>query len=404
VPVPAFPWLVPCINGNIGNIMSFVLQPENFISWVHFGDLHIRGACDENYEDFLELIQHANENLAAKVDFAFLPGDNADDGTEAQYKLVRSAVKQLKIPVHVITGDHDKKSGSLRPFQQSLKPSLYHALDLKNFRLLFLNAMDGKGPDAFDLGPAQIQWLQTELEQARAAQLRPLIFHHLYPSELQSQADTLTRLIREFQVELVEMGHTHYNELANDGRTIYAATRSTGQIEEGPPGFSITTIDESVISWKFKERGPWPFTMITSPADEKLITRPGDPRHVIRGVVPVRARVWNRVPVSAVTCSIDGAPEQPMQQLAGDHWQFDWDSRSTGDGTRSISVRVHSGGSNEAIDTISVLVNQSGYYVVPEKSVIDYENAIGAYRAKGILGTQLGPNENGTRGPWPSWR
>lgn len=38
--------------------------------------------------------------------------------------------------------------------------------------------------------------------------------------------------------------------LANDGRTVYAATRSTGQIEEGPAGFSVTTLDDGVVSWK----------------------------------------------------------------------------------------------------------------------------------------------------------
>jgi hypothetical protein len=59
-------------------------------------------------------------------------------------------------------------------------------------------------------------------------------------------------------VELVEMGHMHYNELANDGHTIYAVTRSTGQIEEGSPGFSFTAINGDVVSWKFTEHGPWP--------------------------------------------------------------------------------------------------------------------------------------------------
>jgi hypothetical protein len=44
------------------------------------------------------------------------------------------------------------------------------------------------------------------------------------------------------------------------------------------------------------------------------------------------------------------------------------------------------------------------WYTPPPRSPIDYENAIGAYPAKGILGTQLGPNQNGTKGPWPSWR
>ena len=67
------------------------------------------------------------------------------------------------------------------------------------------------------------------------------------------------------------MGHTHYNELANDGQTIYAATRSIGQVEEGPPGFSVTTIDNGVVSWKFKPIEQWPIVMITSPADQRLI-------------------------------------------------------------------------------------------------------------------------------------
>jgi hypothetical protein len=72
--------------------------------------------------------------------------------------------------------------------------------------------------------------------------------------------------MRRHGVLMVDMGHTHYNELANDGHTIYAATRSAGQIEEGPVGFSIANIDRGVVSWKFKTLGePLPFFLITSP-------------------------------------------------------------------------------------------------------------------------------------------
>jgi hypothetical protein len=45
------------------------------------------------------------------------------------------------------------------------------------------------------------------------------------------------------------MGHTHYDEIAHDGHAIYTATRSTGQIEEGPVGFSVTNLDHGVVSW-----------------------------------------------------------------------------------------------------------------------------------------------------------
>jgi Icc protein len=73
-------------------------------------------------------------------------------------------------------------------------------------------------------------------------------------------------------VRLVDMGPTHYNEIANDGQTVYMTTRSTGQIEEGPVGFSITNLDNDVVSWRFKPLGEWPFVMITSPVDERLLT------------------------------------------------------------------------------------------------------------------------------------
>jgi len=55
---------------------------------------------------------------------------------------------------------------------------------------------------------------------------------------------------------------THYNELANDGRTIYAATRSTAQLE-------------------FKPLSEWPLAVITS-GDQRLMidaSSPARPDH-----------------------------------------------------------------------------------------------------------------------------
>jgi hypothetical protein len=37
-------------------------------------------------------------------------------------------------------------------------------------------------------------------------------------------------------------GRTHYTEIARDSATVYSATRSTGEIEEGLAGFSATNI------------------------------------------------------------------------------------------------------------------------------------------------------------------
>jgi Icc protein len=81
---------------------------------------------------------------------------------------------------------------------------------------------------------------------------------HCYPSDLKVGGDEVSRLVRDYDVRLIDMGHTHYNEIANDGRTLYSATRSTGQIEEGPVGYSVTNIDGNVVSWRFVELGKLP--------------------------------------------------------------------------------------------------------------------------------------------------
>ena len=106
---------------------------------------------------------------------------------------------------------------------------------------------------------------------------------HSYPADLKGDGETeaFNRLLAAHDVALVDMGHTHYNELANDGRTIFAATRSTGQIEEGPVGYSVVTLDGGVVSWRFKALDDaFPFVVVTAPADHRLLR---DPSQAVSG-------------------------------------------------------------------------------------------------------------------------
>jgi 3',5'-cyclic AMP phosphodiesterase CpdA len=199
-----------------------------------------------------------------------LPGDNAEKGTEDQYRLVRRSVDKLVIPLFVISGDHDVHTGSLNLLRRYLEPNPVRAVTAGEYRLIFLDAVDNAAevgePGAFGLRDEQLAWLTRELAAATREKRRALLFNHVYPSELGDSSAAVRTLMRRHGVLMVDMGHTHYNELANDGHTIYAATRSAGQIEEGPVGFSIANIDRGVVSWKFKTLGePLPFFLITSP-------------------------------------------------------------------------------------------------------------------------------------------
>ena len=367
------------------------------ISWIHFGDLHISNEGEQNHLDFLHLIAEANRYMRSAIAFGLLSGDNADDAEAAQYDVVKQAVARLQLPVEARPGDHDKAGGDLGLFEDCFQKSLPRNSSRGRYHFVFLNSVFHWQPPLFGLGAKQMEWLRHDLAAAHRSGQMTTVFMHAYPSE-HEEARELSALFRERGVALVEMGHTHYNELANDGRTIYAATRSTGQIEEGPVGFSVTTLDTGVISWKFKPLSEWPLVVITSPGDQRLIVDATNPAQVVRGTVGIRARVWGEE-IEHLTMAIDGNPVQALKATDGCTWAADWDSAQVADGLHVLSVTAGAAAS-QAADAINILVNQRGAYTSPTRHALDYENALGAWPDRHILGTQLGPNENGRH--WPS--
>ena len=368
------------------------------VSWLHFGDLHIAGPNEQNHRDFLTLIDEASRQMEVGIDFALLPGDNADDGEEDEYQLVKEAVGRCRFPVHAIAGDHDVAAGDLELFRLYLADPPHRSFIMGGHRFVLLNSVAHWHPPVFGLGDEQMNWLRNELRMARSARERVVVFMHAYPSEHGADAAELRHLFRDGGVLLVEMGHTHYNELANDGRLIYAATRSTGQIEEGPAGFSVTALDDGVVSWKFKPIGEWPLVMVTSPADQRLIIDPCSPSQVVRGPLQVRACVWG-ASIDAVTLSLDQGEPVAMEAMDVCTWGILWNPGQLADGSHLLAVNARTSDGHSAEDRIAVHVNRRGEYAPPARQQTDYENAIGAWAEKHILGTQLGPNENGH--PWP---
>ncbi|MDQ2802745.1 MAG: metallophosphoesterase [Pseudomonadota bacterium] len=341
------------------------------------------------------MIEAANAHLAGAIDFVVLPGDNADDGTEPQFRLVRDAVDRLRLPLHVLPGDHDFKQRSLEAFYRVLATdALPKSLRKAGARCLFLDVVSaGSGGADFRLDEGRLAWLERDLDQAATAGERTVIFMHTYPADLKAGAEALRALIDKHRVAAVDMGHTHYNELANDGRTIFSATRSTGQTEEGPVGFSLAALDGSVVSWRFKPlAGAWPFVLITSPADERLITDPAASDQVARDAVHVRAKVWSGQGIARVECRIDQGEWRAMSPLPGAAAL--WQARCAAPGHRfALSVRAHD--RHDGTDEETIRVASSGYDPPTRRADGSDADAIDAWPEKGILGTQLGPNKNG---------
>jgi Icc protein len=371
-------------------------DPAAIVSWVHFGDLHMTTRHEENYRDFLSLVEEVNRVMADSLNFAYLPGDNADHGKAEEYELVREGLNRLQLPWFAIVGDHDVHSKRHYNFLHSMMPEPFYRFEVGSYRFFALDAFVSDDPKVFDISSEQFNWLQQELALASAIHKRSVLFLHCYPSELGTSSSSLRDLIMRYGVVLVDMGHTHYNEIANDGVTLYTATRSTGQIEEGPVGFSVTNLDNGVVSWRFKPLGEWPLVMITAPADERL-SADREPPHVAGARMTVRVKAWSDKKLIRGFAAI-GDQQVGLEQLASSAiWQANVDANRLADGDYPLTVKLTDEAGKSGEDVIRVAVSSLRQYKTEVRSTSDKDNVIEAWPERGILGTQLGPNKNGRK-------
>ena len=365
------------------------------LRWLHLGDLH---ASDEDRWDSVGRLSGIVDEIETNVPkgaltFAFLPGDNANHGADEQYRRIAEALAPLSLPVYAIPGDHDFEPGGLEGFTRlpgAVKGPLSVALG--NRRGLFLDIVSaGTGGPDFRLPDDHFDWLRAEFAAAASDdQAPPVVFMHAFPGDLTAGGDALAALFADARVAFVDTGHTHYNEVLNDGAVIYAATRSTGQVEEGPFGFSVAAVDGAMASWRFKAAASsWPFVMITSPADERLSVTHTQLDQT-EGLT-VRALVLGQG-VGGVEVQVDGGEVAPMAAVPDDVGMWSVKVSSLSEGRHRLRVTARGEGGALGEDEIAVRLP------LPKRTspiLGTHDSSIGAWPEHGLLGTRLGPNAKG---------
>jgi Icc protein len=364
-------------------------QPEppdaaGVISWIHLGDLHMTNPGEQNHLDLAEIVNEVNRAFVGSVSFAFLPGDIADDGSRVAYAVVRGELDRLNVPWCAIVGDHDVHERSFANFLEAMSQRTHYAFTVGSVRFVAMNGFDVPHPGSFAVGEEQLAWVKRELQTATDAGQTKVLLLHSYPSDLKVGGCELMEEVRNFDVRLIDMGHTHYNEIANDGRTLYSATRSTGQIEEGQVGYSVTNIDADVVSWRFVELAKLPVVVITSPSDERLLTMSSEtPQENLQ----IRAKFWGEAEAVRATAHL-GRHDIRMKQVENSQV---WEANVAvpQEGVYSLGVSVADARGKIATDEIRL--------VIGDREERDQDNALEAWPEHGLLGTQLGPNKNGKK-------
>ncbi len=345
---------------------------DQVVSWVHIGDLHMVDTTLSNYSDLKTIVNDINSYMKDGVNFAFLPGDNANDGAVSEYQLVHSVIQNLQVPLKAVPGDHDLKAGGTGAFIQYIYPKTPDSFDVGNYHFVLLNSFDLQNELAF---------LTSDLTAAKAAGKQSILMFHNF--DVNQLGSSLQSLIQSDNVIMVDTGHTHSNVLANDGHTVYSATRSTGQATEGPVGFSVNSLDHGVVSWKFQPLGQWPFVAITSPADQALLIN-GD--QVVKGTTTIHVKAFSDAAINSVSYQIDGGAKVAMSDRGGNLWSGSWNSSGVSDGAHTIDVSVTDANGKTGTDEIKALVNQAGSYTPPTRSFGPENNALPTSSIKGLLG------------------
>jgi predicted phosphodiesterase len=377
------------------NFSPLPVGEDGIVAYIHIGDIHMVDRSHQNFNDLLRIVRHINQTFTSGLNFVYLPGDIADDGSRKAYSAVRACVDELTVPWCGIVGDHDVHEKSFANFREAIADSLYGSFEVGSLRLIRLNVFAEPRPDAFLLGDEQFVWLEGELQQAKKSAQTAVVLMHCYPSELKQDALRLKALLRRFDVRLVDMGHTHYNEVSNDGATLYAATRSTGQIEEGNAGYSLVTFDRGAVSWHFFEPQGGPVVVVTSPADERLLTE-ANMEGVVEGRLRVRVCVWGQAPLLAVTADVHGKTFALEQKAGGHVWENPQSLLTLPEGVYNLTVTAEDAAHRRATDTVRIVVGLNAYSKVDRQDT-DVDNPLKAWKERGLLGTRLGPNKNGRK-------
>lgn len=323
------------------------------------GDLHLTEPGRPNHAVAGWAVGEVNDLI--RPDFVQFIGDNVQDGTPAQFALFRELTDRLRVPWYALVGDHDAQGDAGAAAHRAHVGEPTGALSLRGFRFLRLNTQEGR---PVGLSTRQVAWFAAEVDAARQAGERVVVFQHNYPYQIWEDfagpgVDDWREVVQTRRVHAIVTGHTHYWQVANDGRNAVVTTRSIGDPEGGPPGYTVAVFhgDDFAVTYRpVGERGP--VVLVTHPRDALLATGPA---HVVSGPDEVRVRVWAAGPVAGVRARVDAGPWAELRPAGPLDWCGPLPADRLSKGSHRLTARVDAaGGTGE--QTIEFAVDPTGRY------------------------------------------
>lgn len=324
------------------------------------GDLHLETPERPNFETAKWMAEDVNELI--RPDFVQFAGDNVQHARDHEWELFKDVTSRLKVPFYALVGDHDAHHDPGCYSYQANVGATYQAFTVGCYRFICLNTNQYK---PLGLSPEQVIWFRYEVDTALTRQERVVVFQHNYPFQVWEDfagpgIEEWREIMQTRPITALFSGHTHYGQLANDGRNVYVATRSIGDPEGGPAGYAVVHLDDeelAIIYRSREDRGP--VALITHPRRVILATKAA---HIVTGPTECRARAWSQTPIVSSQARIDEGPWSEMRMTGDMAWSFAIPGDTLAKGEHTLEIRLIDENKDQGTDRITFASDLSGRY------------------------------------------
>jgi hypothetical protein len=355
-------------HGTPPRIRLMVLQPRVHrmtaesrpVVFVWPGDLHLEAADRENHRVAQWMVDEVSRLV--RPDFVQFAGDNVQHATDEQFRLFGDLCSRLTVPWYPLVGDHDAHHDPQANGYRAWVGEARGAMSLGGYRFIRLNTMEYK---PLGLTPEQVLWFRYEVDAALTRGERVVVFQHHYPFQIWEDfsgpgIDGWREVVQTRPITAIFAGHTHYGQVANDGRNVSIATRSIGDPEGGPAGYSIVWLDGDDLAVTYRtveESGP--VALVTHPRDAMLAL---GGRHVVCGRDRCEVRVWSESPVASVRGRVDDDAWFALAPMGTDRYRGELPGDRLAKGEHDLEVEVADGEGRVGRNAIRFMVDRSGRY------------------------------------------
>jgi outer membrane protein assembly factor BamB/predicted phosphodiesterase len=234
----------------------FAVGETNSFRFAWLSDIHVGSITGE--EDLRASVRDINSQTG--LSFVVISGDVTEYGSREQLRLAKEILDGLKIPCHVVPGNHDTKwseSGGT-DFPRLWKEDRFV---FSNGRICFIGLHEGPIMKMADghWAPQDVRWLEATLKKLPDIN-QPIVFVTHYP--IDNGIDNwyvVLDLLKKYNTQVALCGHVHRN--SNDSFEGVPGVTGRSNLRGTAPagGYNLVEVKDGTMT--FAERTPGGATM-----------------------------------------------------------------------------------------------------------------------------------------------